>query len=83
MDAIYTTAVVLLVLLAICGALSTDFKDNLAQRIALALVAIGGTGEVWCVVKASCLTSNARTLLMVGLVVYGLGTVAKVIRYRG
>ena len=82
MEHVYIAAVGMLVLLAICGALSPLFQDNLTQRIALSLVALGGTGEFACYLQPACHSPNARALLAVGLALYGLGTFMKILHYR-
>lgn len=82
MEHVYTAAVGMLVLLAVAGVLCPAFQDNLTQRIALSLVALGGAGEFVCDLKAACESPNARALFAVGLVVYGLGTLFKILHYR-
>lgn len=81
MDTLTLIALAIVALMCIAGALSPSFPDNLLQRLGLA-----GTG-ISCVPLAEHVwrmhhVTPACALMVVGLVLYALGTAAKVLRFR-
>lgn len=82
MEHLYISCVVLLSLLAVAGVLCPWFEDTLTQRMALALVALGGASEFICYLDGLCAKPNARALFVLGLALYGIGTLIKTLRYR-
>lgn len=68
-------------LLCIVGALSPHYRDNLAQRLGLACVALACLALLEHVWRAQWI-NPACALLAVGLLSYALGTAAKVLHFR-
>lgn len=72
----YQTILILLVVLACIGVLHPAFDDNLFQRAALGLIALGALAE------ALDPGQHPRLLLASGCLVYAVGTAIKSWQYR-
>lgn len=81
MDTLTLIALAIVALLCIAGALSSSFPDNLMQRLGMAGVGISCVPLAEHVWRMHHVTP-ACALMVGGLVLYALGTAAKVLHFR-
>ena len=73
----------LAIVTALCffGVFHGAFKDNLLQCLGMAVVTVGACGRIWQLWLSN--TSDGLVVLYLGLAIYALGTLSKVLVYRG
>lgn len=82
MDQLYLAAITLMAVLAVVAALSPKFHDTFTQCLGLGLIAVGGGTEAASRAFADLGAPRAHLLLLVGAVVYGIGTLIAQYRTR-
>lgn len=80
-DVGYLAVLALVVGLTLLGIFHPMFDDNLAQRVALALIAIGCCMDGWTFWHGYS-SANVRSVFLTGVALYGIGTALKAWRYR-
>jgi len=84
MDAVFIIALIITSALTFAGVLSNYLNDSLLQRIGLSLIGLASTVRLWDVIQEAQefdLDPISVTFL-VGVAVYGLSTMVKLIRRR-
>lgn len=81
MAALSLISLVLVALLCAVGALSRHYPDNLLQRLGLASVGLSCVALAEHVWRLAWVTP-ACALLSIGMLAFGLGTAAKVLKFR-
>lgn len=82
MEVLYILAVVIVLVVSIVAVLAPWFHDNTFQRFALGCTALGSVGEIHSLLLRDVSSTNSRTLLIMGLAVYGLGSLWNAYRFH-
>jgi hypothetical protein len=67
-------------LLSVAATLCPSFEDNFTQRIALAVICLASTAELWMHAHNG-VSHNPRSLLIAGFALYAIGSAVKTWRY--
>lgn len=74
---LYTTSLAIIAFSCLLGVLSTNFEDNLIQRIGFSLACIGASTRLLEVADYFPNETNARYLFTYGVAIVSIGTVIK------
>src|SRR5262245_59704166 len=82
MNELYIASVAVIFALSIAAVLSSWFNDNMTQRIGLAVINIGAFGVLFSTWQHGLASETARTTMVFGIAVFGIGSAMKAIKYR-
>ena len=84
MNIVYTVSLIIGTILSFAAIFGHYFDDNIMQRLGLSLVGFAACVELYliCMQLSCCHLDNARQLFVIGFVVFGIGTSAKVYKHR-
>lgn len=83
MELLYVIAVVAILAMSVVAVLASWFDDNMLQRLALTCTALGCIGELNALfVNDTGSSTNARTLIILGVALYNAGSMLNAYWYR-